>query len=237
MLHHRDATGVEGMFKRAGVSVVAFLLVLGSAWPTAMGQEKASGKAAADAAKVVEGDLVSLDVKKLTAVVKTDKGNQTVTLGKDVKVVGPRDGVRKDGLEDEQLDKGAKVRLTLAADGKTAKEIKLVSPSPAAGTKAAAMSAAAKAKAKAMAGAGGPSGKIVKVDLAAMKFTIAGPAGKEIEFSFDANTLFIGPRGGEGEKNGKDERFVVGAPVRVVVGAAGKAVKEVHLPVRSAIQK
>jgi hypothetical protein len=173
----------------------------------------------------------------MSAVVKTDKGNQTVALGKDVKVVGPRGGVRKDGLEDEQLDKGAKIHLTLATDGKTVNEIKLLAPAPAAGTKAAAMSAAAKAKAKAMAGAGGPSGKIVKVDLAAMKFTIAGPAGKEIEFSFDANTLFIGPRGGEGEKNGKDERFVVGAPVRVVAGPNGKAVKEVHLPVRSAIQK
>ena len=70
-----------------------------------------------------------------------------------------------------------------------------------------------------------------------MKFTIADAAGKRTDFAFDADTLFIGPRGGQGEKDGKDDRFVVGAPVKIVVGANGKAVKEVHLPVRSAIQK
>ncbi len=200
------------MFKRACACVVAFLLVLVWALPAAWGQQTVSGKTTVDAVKSVEGELVSLDVKKLTAVVKTDKGNQTITLSKDVKVVGPRGGVRKDGLEDEHLDKGAKIHLTLATDGKTAKEIKIVSPAPAAGTKAGAMSAAAKSKAKAIAGANGPSGKIVKVDLTAMKFTIADAAGKNTELTFDGSTLFIGPRGGEGEKNGKDDRFVVRRP-------------------------
>jgi hypothetical protein len=217
------------MFKRASVGMVAFLLILGSAWSTANAQTKTK---AADPAKVVEGDLVSLDVKKLTAVVKTDGGNQTIALAKDVSVVGPRDGVRKDGLEDEQLDKGAKIRVTMATGGKTAKEIKILTPAPAA--------AAAKSKTGAKAAAGdvkGPSGKIVKVDAADKKFTIVDSVGKRTEFSFDGDTLFIGPLGGQGEKNGKDDRFVVGAPVKLVLGIGGKAVKEVHLPMRNAIEK
>jgi hypothetical protein len=232
------------MFKRASVGMAAFLLILGSAWSTANAQTKTK---AAEAAKVVEGDLVSLDVKKLTAVVKTDGGNQTIALAKDVSVVGPRDGVRRDGLEDEQLDKGAKIRVTMATGGKTAKEIKILTPAPVAATPPAATktgSAAPKTKTGAKAAAKvatddikGPSGKIVKVDATAMKFTIADSVGKRTEFAFDGDTLFIGPRGGQGEKNGKDDRFVVGAPVKIVLGISGKAVKEVHLPMRSAIEK
>ena len=228
------------MLKRASVGMVAFLLILGSAWSTANAQTKTK---AADAAKVVEGELVSLDVKKLTAVVKTEGANQTIVLTKDVSVVGPRDGVRKDGLEDEQLDKGAKVRVTMATGGKTAKEIKILTPAPAAAA-AKTGSAAAKSNTRSRTGTRaatdevkGPSGKIVKVDHDKKTFTIADETGKRTDFTFDAETLFIGPRGGQGEKNGKDDRFVVGAPVKIVLGISGKAVKEVHLPVRTAIEK
>jgi hypothetical protein len=219
------------MFNRAGV--VALMLVFGSAWSTAIAQTKPK----ADAAKTVEGQLVSLDVKKLSAVVKTDTGNQTISLAKDVSVVGLRGGVRKDGLEDEQLDKGAKIRVTMAADGKAAKEIKILIPAIVGATATKAGSAPPKPKLKGATAVNGPSGKIVIVDATTMKFTIADDAGKRTEFAFDGDTLFIGPRGGIGDKNGKDDRFVVGAPVKIVVGAPGKAVKEVHLPVRSAITK
>jgi hypothetical protein len=249
------------MFKRAGVGVLALLLVLGTAWSTAVAQEKTKGKAKADAAKTVEGEVVSLDVKKLSVVVKTDNGNQTVSLDKDVKVVGPRGGARKDGLEDEQLDKGAKILLTMSTGGKTAKEIKLLSPAPVpaitktapAGTKSTETKTETKAAGTTKSGSTtksavkttkttttdvkGPSGKIVKVDLASSKFTIVDEAGKRTEFSFDSDTLFLGPRGGQGDKNGKDDRFVIGAPVHLLLGVSGKAVKEVHLPYRSAIEK
>ena len=222
------------MFKRTSVGMVAFLLILGPAWSTANAQAKTK---AVDAAKVVEGELVSLDVKKLTAVVKTTAGNQTIELAKDVSVVGPRDGVRKDGLEDEQLDKGAKIRVTMAASGKTAKEIKIVSAAAAAAKTGSASSKSKTGAKAATADIKGPSGKIVKVDHDKKTFTIADETGKRTEFTFDADTLFIGPRGGQGEKNGKDDRFVVGAPVKIVLGINGKAVKEVHLPIRTAIEK
>jgi hypothetical protein len=83
----------------------------------------------------------------------------------------------------------------------------------------------------------GPAGRIVKVDRDAKTFTIADDSGKKTEFTFDSDTQFFGPRGGQGLKNGKDDRFVVGAPVRLVLSQSSKAVKEVHLPLRRAIEK
>jgi hypothetical protein len=264
------------MFKRASVGAFALLLLLGSACSLAVAQEKTKGKTKAGAAKVVEGELISLDVKKLSAVVKTGDGNQTIALEKDIKVLGPRDGVRRDGLEDEDLDKGATVRVTTAANAKAANEIKIVKAAPATPAAATKTGTAGKTKsgdaktdtktagktkatdpgsdtktatagktksgsgktvAKTASDAKGPSGKIVKVDLDGSKFTIADESGKRTDFTFDADTVFLGPRGGVSDKKAKDDRFVVGAPIIVVLGVSSKAVKEVHLPYRSAIEK
>jgi len=262
------------MFKRASVGVLALLLLLGSTCSLVVAQEKTKGKTKAGAAKVIEGELVSLDVKKLSVVVKTDSGNQTVALEKDVKVVGPRDGARRDGLEDEDLDKGATVRVTTAANAKAATEIKIVKAAPSAppvttktgtagktktgdaktdtktagktkttdagaDTKTAGKtkSSSTKSATKTTTDVKGPTGKIVKVDLDASRFTIADESGKRNDFVFDADTVFLGPRGGVSDKKAKDDRFVVGAPVIVVLGVSSRAVKEVHLPYRSAIEK
>lgn len=263
------------MFKRASVGVMALMLVLGTAWSTAAAQEKTKGKAKADAVKTVEGEVVNLDVKKLSIVIKPESGpNQTIAIDKDAKVVGPRDGARRDGLEDEDLDKGAKVRVTMATGGKTASLIKILTAAPAtppvttrsasttgktktadtktetktetktAGTtksgstkSGSTKSGSIKSATKAASDVKGPTGKIVKVDLDASKFTIADDSGKRNEFTFDADTVFLGPRGGVSDKKAKDDRFVVGAPVIVVLGVSSKAVKEVHLPYRSAIAK
>jgi hypothetical protein len=245
------------MFKRAGMGVLALSLIFGAALTSAPAQEKTQNKAKTTvAAKTVEGELVSLDVKKLTAVVKTDSGNQTVSLGKEIKVVGPRDGVRKDGLDDDDLDPGAKVRFTIAANNKTATQLKILAaaPNPPARTTAPGVTKSTTEKKSTTVTKGGstkstkgtatrrteikgPSGKIVKVDVAAKSFTIVDETGKRTDFTFDSDTQFFGPRGGQGDKNGKDDRFVVGAPVHLVLGASSKAVKEVHLPFRSAIGK
>jgi hypothetical protein len=263
------------MFKRASVGVMALMLVLGTAWSTAMAQEKTKGKTKASAAQTVEGEVVNLDVKKLSIVIKPESGpNHTIAIDKDAKVVGPRDGARRDGLEDEDLDKGAKVRVTMATGGKTANLIKILTAAPAtppATTKSASTtgktktaeaktetktaetktetktagttksgstkSGSTKTAAKSATDAKGPTGKIVKVDVDASKFTIADDSGKRNEFTFDADTVFLGPRGGVSDKKAKDDRFVVGAPVIVVLGVSSKAVKEVHLPYRSAIEK
>ena len=260
------------MFRRAGMGVLALALILSAGLTSTPAQEKTQTKSKAGA-KTVEGELVSLDVKKLSAVVKTDAGNQTVTLAKDIKVVGPRDGARKDGLDDDDLDPGAKIRFTIAANNKTATQLKILAAAPAPpppaktppvasktttgktgtdktttdkattdktatdtkSTKGANKST--KATTRANTDVKGPAGKIVKVDLDAKTFTIVDDSGKKNEFTFDSDTQFIGPRGGQGDKNGKDDRFVVGAPVHLVLGVSTKAVKEVHLPLRRAIEK
>ncbi|CAN5368118.1 hypothetical protein BH10PLA2_BH10PLA2_09930 [soil metagenome] len=244
------------MFKRAGMGVLALSLFLGAALTTAPAQDKTQTKTKTVLAKTVEGELVSLDVKKLTAVVKTDSGNQTVTLGKDIKVVGPRDGARKDGLDDDDLDPGAKVRFTIAANNRTATQLKILAaaPNPPAKTTPPVVNKtttenksttitkggttrATKSTTTKKTEVKGPSGKIVKVDVSSKTFTIADDAGKRTDFTFDSATQFFGPRGGQGDKNGKDDRFVVGAPVHLVLGVSSKTVKEVHLPFRSAIGK
>jgi hypothetical protein len=257
-LQHRDQEVVE-MFKRTGMGLLALALILGASLTTAPAQEKTQTKTRAGG-KIVEGELVSLDAKKLIAVVKTDSGNQTVTLGKEIKVVGPRDGARKDGLDDDDLDPGAKVRLTIAANNRTATQLKILAAAPTpptaklppakgktttektttetkSTTPAKGTTKTTKSTTRTTTDVKGPAGKIVKVDPDAKTFTIVDDSGKRTEFTFDSNTQFIGPRGGQGEKNGKDDRFVVGAPVHVVVGSSSKAVKEVHLPLRRAIEK
>ena len=183
--------------------------------------------------------------------VKTDNGNQTVSLSKEIKVVGPRDGVRKDGLDDDDLDPGAKVHLTFAANNRTVTVLKIVAPAPApktttaprtSNTKSVTTTKSAGAKTtrsttRTGADIKGPAGKIVAVDVPGMKFTIVDDTGRRNNFTFDSDTEFIGPRGGHGDKNGKDDRFVVGATVHLVLGVSSRAVKEVHLPFRNTIEK
>ncbi len=248
------------MFRRAGMGVLALALILSASLASSSAQEKTQTKTKAGA-KTIEGELVSLDAKKMTAVVKTDDGTRTtVTLGKDIKVVGPRGGARKDGLDDDDLDPGAKVSFTIAANNRTATQLKILAAAPTppaaktppvagktttektttetkSSTPAKGTSKTTKSTTKTTTEAKGPTGKIVKVDVDAKTFTIQDDSGKKTDFTFDSDTQFIGPRGGQGDKNGKDDRFVVGAPVHLVLGVSSKAVKEVHLPLRRQIEK
>ena len=103
------------MFKRAGVWLIGLYAHADSHRPGLVGRPALKTKTNGSACPVVEGELVSLDVKKLTAVVKTDKGNQTVSLAKDVKRrLGRRDGVRTDlASKTMQSRPRAKVRVTM----------------------------------------------------------------------------------------------------------------------------
>ena len=201
----------------------------GSFWPgltTALAQEKTQTKTKAGA-KTVEGELVSLDVKKLSAVVKTDDGTRTtVTLGKDIKVVGPRGGARKDGLDDDDLDPGAKVSFTIAANNKTATQLKILAAAPAAATRASAREddhgkttteiqvdylsqghfKTTKSTTRTTTDVKGPAGKIVKVDVDAKTFTIQDDSG-EVRLHLRQRAQFIGPRGGQGRQERQDDRF------------------------------
>lgn len=212
---------------------------------------------------IVKGELLSLDIAKLKAEVKTESGNKTVVLDKDIEVQGQRGGKSRDGLEDERLDPGAKVEILTQPKAKTASLLIIREAAPKAkpvakaaekadaktavkadakkavkAAKAAKTVEAAASKTAAKEMASGPGGKIVKVDLSGMKFTVADDKGKVSEYKFNADTQFIGPRGGLSDKKEKDDRFTGGAPVKLTLkDGKGNVVTEVRLPFRSAISQ
>jgi hypothetical protein len=73
-------------------------------------------------------------------------------------------------------------------------------------------------------------GKITKVDVDKMTFSIKTSDGKEMDFTVDKDVQFIGPMGGKRKDGIKDKQFKVGAEVSLVMDATGKNLKEVHLP-------
>jgi hypothetical protein len=75
-------------------------------------------------------------------------------------------------------------------------------------------------------------GKVTKVDVDKMTFTIESEDGKKLDFKVGDDVKFIGPRGGPSKEGIKDDRFKVGNEVKLVMDASGKTLKEVHLPVR-----
>jgi len=77
------------------------------------------------------------------------------------------------------------------------------------------------------------SGKITKLDVDKMSFTIKTEDGKSLDFKVDDDVKFLGPRGGPSKMGIKDERFKVGAEVKLTLDASGKTLKEVHLPRRT----
>ena len=76
-------------------------------------------------------------------------------------------------------------------------------------------------------------GVITKIDKDKMTFKVKTEDGKTVEYKVEEATKFVGPRGGESKEGIKDDRFVVGAEVTLVVSKNGKALEEVQLPVRS----
>ncbi len=73
-------------------------------------------------------------------------------------------------------------------------------------------------------------GKITKIDVDKMTFSIKGDDGKTLDFKFDDDTKFLGPRGGKRDK--KDDQFTVGKEIKVEASAAGKVATAIHLSTR-----
>jgi len=72
----------------------------------------------------VKATLVKADVDRKMLVVTLEGGKRMeYEVTKDVKFVGPRGGVSKEGLKDDRLTAGAE--LVLKADGKTLREVQL----------------------------------------------------------------------------------------------------------------
>jgi predicted RNA-binding protein len=83
----------------------------------------ACGVLAAD--KEVKGTVIKVDLDKKTLTVKTEDGEKTYDINDDTKFLGPKDGVSKDGIKDDRLAKGAEVKLVIAGNNKTAREVHL----------------------------------------------------------------------------------------------------------------
>jgi hypothetical protein len=81
--------------------------------------------AALAADKEVTGKVVKVDVAKKTIAVKTDDGDKVYTVNDDTKFIGPKGGVSDAGLKDDRLEKGAEIKLVIAGNNKTVREVHL----------------------------------------------------------------------------------------------------------------
>ncbi len=80
-------------------------------------------------------------------------------------------------------------------------------------------------------------GEITKIDKDKMTFKLKTEDGKTVEYKVEDATKFVGPKGGDAKEGIKDDRFIVGAPVTVVLSKNGKTVDAIHLPNRSDLPK
>jgi hypothetical protein len=83
----------------------------------------AGGLLAAD--KEVNAKLVKVDAKKKILVVSTDDGKKEYSVNDDTKFIGPKGGVSDKGINDDRLTPGAELRLIIAANNKTVREVHL----------------------------------------------------------------------------------------------------------------
>jgi hypothetical protein len=75
------------------------------------------------------------------------------------------------------------------------------------------------------------TGTLVKVDQKASTLTIKTDDGDKT-YEVNADTKFVGPKGGAAEAGLKDERLVRGVMLKIVVAANNKTAHEVHIPER-----
>jgi hypothetical protein len=96
---------------RHSVAVLVALLVL------------AGNVLAAD--KEVTGKVVKVDPTKKTITIKTATGNKEYTISDDTKFLGPKGGVSDKGIKDDRLAVGAEIKLVIAGNNKTVREVHL----------------------------------------------------------------------------------------------------------------
>ena len=104
-----------------------FIAVLGLAICAAGLQAKAAKKDKKDPKEVKghEAEITSINYTKKTLTVTIDGKKRTVTITDGTKFIGPRGGVSDDGLKDDRIKRGTKVKIVFNPGGKSAKEIHL----------------------------------------------------------------------------------------------------------------
>jgi hypothetical protein len=75
--------------------------------------------------KEVMGKVVKVDATKKVLTIKTDDGTKEYMVNEETKFVGPKGGVSKEGIKDERLAPGATVKLVIAGNNKTVREVHL----------------------------------------------------------------------------------------------------------------
>jgi len=75
--------------------------------------------------KSVTATLVKVDVKKKMLIVKTDDGKKEYDVNADTKFIGPKGGVSDEGIKDDRLKAGAKLKLVVAGNNRTLREVHL----------------------------------------------------------------------------------------------------------------
>jgi hypothetical protein len=75
--------------------------------------------------KEVKGKIVRVDVKDNVIVVDTEDGKKVYDVNKDTKFIGPKGGVSEKGIADDRLEKGAEVKLVVAGNNRTLREVHL----------------------------------------------------------------------------------------------------------------
>src|ERR1700722_18680086 len=72
---------------------------------------------------------------------------------------------------------------------------------------------------------------LIKVEVR-KKLLVVKVGDEKKEYSIDAKTKFIGPKGGLSDAGIKDDRLKPGAALELVIAGNNKTVREVHLPER-----
>ena len=105
------------MFRRAPLLISAFVAL------AMLGNMTQAG----DKDKEVKGTVVKVDVKASTLTIKTDgdKAEKSYDVNEKTKFIGPKGGVSEAGLKDDRLVPGAEVRLVIAGNNRTCREVHL----------------------------------------------------------------------------------------------------------------
>jgi hypothetical protein len=83
----------------------------------------AGGLSAAD--KELNAKIVKVDVKKKVISVSTEDGKKDYDVNDDTKFIGPKGGVSDKGINDDRLVAGTEVRLVIAGNNRTLREVHL----------------------------------------------------------------------------------------------------------------